>query len=91
MVIVSREALLTTAHSTVLCAPIYSNHDGIASQVLIGSESGLRGPSSIHCDNVVSVARAALTDFIGALPPERVVALDRALAVALGIDHLIDE
>lgn len=85
-VVVSRQALLDSRYSAVVCAPVYSRRDGLASQVDIGLAEGLKHDSSIHCDALVSVPKAVLTDFIGALASSSSMALDRALRVALAVD-----
>ncbi len=82
-VIVSRQALLDSRFSTVICAPIYSMHDGLASQVAVGIDEGLKYESSIHCDELVSLPKTVLTNYIGMLPPEKIDALNNALRVAL--------
>ena len=82
-VIVSRQALLDSRFSTVICAPIYSIHDGLASQVVVGIDEGLKHESSIHCDELVSLPKTVLTNYIGMLPPDKVEALNNALCVAL--------
>jgi mRNA interferase MazF len=84
-VVVSRQALIDSRFSTVVCAPIYSRQDGIATQVEVGPEHGLKHESSVHCDALVSVPKTMLTDFVGALTAERRRRLDRALTVALGL------
>jgi mRNA interferase MazF len=84
-VVVSRQALIDSRFSTVVCAPVYSRRDGLATQVEVGPEEGLKHESSVHCDALVSVQKTLLTDFVGSLPPERERALDRALRVALGL------
>ena len=89
-VVVSRPGLLQANFSSVICAPVYSRHDKLETQVLVGAESGLRQASSVHCDSLVSLPKVALTDYVGSLPAPVLAELDRALAVALGIDHLLD-
>jgi mRNA interferase MazF len=84
-VIVSRQALLDSRFSTVICAPIYSSHDGLASQVAVGPDEGLKHDSSIHCDELVSLPKTVLTNFIGTLPPSKIEALNQALRVALDL------
>ena len=37
-VIVSRQALIDSRFSTLICAPIYSRHDGLSTQVRIGTD-----------------------------------------------------
>jgi mRNA interferase MazF len=84
-VIVSRQALLDSRFSTVMCAPIYTTHDGLASQVAVGPDEGLKHESSIHCDELVSLPKSALTHFIGTLPPSKLEELNQALRVALDL------
>ena len=84
-VIVSRQVLLDSRFSTVICAPIYTTHDGLASQVAVGPAEGLKHDSSIHCDELVSLPKSALSNFIGMLPPSKIEALNRALRVALDL------
>jgi mRNA interferase MazF len=68
--------------STVICAPVYSVHDGLASQVPVGADEGLKHDSSIHCGELVSLPKSALTDFVGTLSPAVVRAMNEALKVA---------
>ena len=85
-VVISREALIESAFSTVICAPVFSQHDGLATQVEVGPEDGLKHASSIHCDALVSLPKSALTDFVGSLAPGRAQELDRALRIALAVE-----
>lgn len=82
-VVVSRPTLIASRFSTVICAPVYSVHDGLATQVPVDIEEGLVHPSSIHCDALVSIAKSALTHYLGTLSPEKLRLLDEALRVAL--------
>jgi mRNA interferase MazF len=84
-VLVSRQVVIDSHFSTVICAPIYSSFDGLSSQVLVGVAEGLKHDSSIHCDELISIPKSALTDFIGRLSQEKVSELDVALEVALGL------
>ena len=84
-VIVSRQVLIDSRFSSVICAPIYTSHEGLATQVPVGPEEGLKHDSSIHCDELVSLAKSMLTNYIGMLPPAKIKALDEALGVALEI------
>jgi mRNA interferase MazF len=85
-VVVSRQALIDSRFSTVVCAPVYTRRDGLATQVEVGPEDGLKHESSVHCDALISVRKALLTDFVGTLALDRRRALDRALGIALGLD-----
>lgn len=83
--VVSRQLLLDSSFSSAVCAPIYTRRDGLHSQVPVGIDQGLKHDSSIHCDELVSLPKTVLTDYIGCLPPEKLYDLDRALAFALGL------
>ena len=84
-VAVSRQILIDSRYSTVMCAPVYTAYDGLATQVPIGVNEGLAHESSIHCDEVVSLPKTALTDYVGSLTPQKTVELNRALRVALDL------
>ncbi len=83
--VVSRQVVIESSFSTVICAPIYSAYDGLASQVLVGIPEGLKHESSIHCDELVSIPKSLLTDYVGRLADKKLNELDEALAVAVGI------
>jgi mRNA interferase MazF len=84
-VVVSRQAVIDSRFSTVICAPIYTVHDGLASQVAIGVEEELKHESSIHCDELVSLPKSVLTHYIGMLSPRKMEELNYALRVALDL------
>jgi mRNA interferase MazF len=85
-VVVSRQALIDSRFSTVICAPVYSRRDGLATQVDVGTREGLEQDSSIHCDILVSLHKSRLTDFVGTLPFGLLVAVDEALRIALALE-----
>jgi mRNA interferase MazF len=87
-VVVSRQVLIDSDFSTVVCAPVYSRHDGLTTQVPVGVAEGLKHESSVHCDELISISKSLLTRFVGRLTPADIVALDRALGVALAIAEL---
>ena len=82
---VSRQALIDSAFSTVVCAPVYTRRDGFATQVNVGPENGLKHESSILCDALVSIPKSGLSDYLSTLPSEKVAELDDALLVALAL------
>jgi len=45
--------------------------DGLSTQVPIGIDEGLKHESSIHCDELVSLPKSSLTDYIGVLSGKR--------------------
>ncbi|MBW1816661.1 MAG: type II toxin-antitoxin system PemK/MazF family toxin [Deltaproteobacteria bacterium] len=85
-VVVSRQVLIDSRFSTVICVPVYSSFDGLSTQVPVGTDQGLKHESSIHCDELISLLKTSLTNFIGVLPPAKIDDLNQALAIALGMD-----
>jgi len=84
-VVVSRQGLIDSGFSTVVCAPVYSAYHGLSTQVSVGPEEGLKHASSIHCDELMSLPKAALTDFISSLSVEKTRDLNRSLELALAL------
>jgi mRNA interferase MazF len=84
-VVVSREELIQSNYSTLVSAPVFSNYLGLLSEVLVGTQEGLKHNSSIHCDNLVSVAKEKLTHYVGSLTAVKLAELDAALVYALSI------
>jgi mRNA interferase MazF len=84
--VVSRQALIESRFSTLICAPVYFRHDGLSTQVRIGVAEGLKTESSIHCDELVSLPKSALTQYVGSLKTSQSEELDRALKIALELD-----
>ncbi len=83
-VVVSRQALIDSRFSTVVCAPVYSTRHGLATQVDVGPNEGLHHDSSVHCDELVSLRKSQLTQFVGSLDAAKLQRLEDALKVALG-------
>ncbi len=81
--VVSRQVLIDSRFSTVICAPVYSSHAGLSTQVPVGVDEGLKHDSSIHCDELISLPKSMLTDFVGSLPSDLMGRVDTALAIAL--------
>jgi len=82
-VIVSRQVLVDSRFSTVICAPVYSTYDGLSTQVKVGVDEGLKHESSIYCDELVSIPKVLLTHYVGALSSQKCQELDEALKIAL--------
>ena len=84
-VLVSRQILIDSRFSTVTSAPVYSSFDSLSTQVLAGIEEGLKHGSAIHCDELISIPKSKLTNYIGTLSKGKIIDLDRALLNALDI------
>ena len=83
--VVSRPALIDSRYSTVICAPVFSNGDGLSTQVAIGPDEGIKHSSWIMCDNLVSIRKSDLTDYVGSLSDAKLAELHRALMMALDL------
>jgi mRNA interferase MazF len=84
-VVVSRQSLIESMFSTVICAPVFSNGEGLSTQVAIGPAEGLKHESWITADNLVSLGKADLTYYLGTLSRAKSQELDQALKIALGL------
>ena len=85
-VVVSRQSLINTRFSSVICAPVFSQGLALETQVSIGIDEGMKHESWIACDNLVSLRKIELSDFVGSLSRLKMRALDDALRVALALD-----
>lgn len=86
-VIVSRQALIDSRFSTVICTPIYTAYDGLSTQIPVGVEEGLKHESCIHCDELVSLPKSMLTHCVGILREDKQPDLERALRIALALSE----
>ena len=86
-VVVSRQVLIDSRFSTVICAPIYSTYDGLSTQVPVGIEEGLKYAGSILCDELISLPKSMLINFVGSLSSGKMSELDQALEHALELDQ----
>src|SRR5271169_310795 len=84
-VVVSRQPLIDSSYSTVICAPVFTQWHGLPTQVSVSTAEGLKHESSIQCDGLMSLEKSRLTDYVGELMPDRLQELDDALVVALGL------
>ncbi len=85
-VVVSRQALIDSSYSTVVCAPVFSSGEGISTQVAVGVDEGLRHESWVVCDNLRSLRKTDLTQFLGTLSHASLAAVDKALRIALALE-----
>jgi len=84
-VVVSRQVLIDSRFSTVICAPVFTSGEGLSTQVAVGADEGLKHSSWITCDNLVSLLKSDLTQYVGSLSPAKLSELNRALQMALGL------
>jgi mRNA interferase MazF len=84
-VVVSRQPLIDSNYSTVICAPVFTQRHNLPTQVAVSTTEGLKHESAIQCDGLMSLEKSRLTDFVGELASNKLRELDNALVVALGI------
>jgi mRNA interferase MazF len=84
-VVVSRQVLIDSRFSTVVCAPVFTSGEGLSTQVAVGPDEGLKHPSWIMCDNLVSLRKTDLTHYIGSLSRSKLAETNRALRMALDL------
>jgi len=85
-IVVSRQELIDNQYSTVICAPIYSKYHGITTQIEVGIDEGLKHDSAIYCDELISINKSKLTDYIGTLSADKMEAVNTALRIALSTE-----
>jgi mRNA interferase MazF len=84
-VIVSRQALVDSRFSTVVCAPVFTLGAGLSTQVEVGPEEGLKHHSWIMCDSLVSLRKSDLSHYVGSLSRSKLAELNHALKMALDL------
>jgi mRNA interferase MazF len=84
-VIASRQPLIDSTFSTVVCAPVFTQYHGLPTQVSVGTAEGLKHESAIQCDGLMSLEKSRLTDYVGELTFDKLRELDDALLVALAL------
>jgi mRNA interferase MazF len=72
--------------NTVTVAPLTPTLRGVASEVAVGVECGLKAQSAINLHHVVTVPRAGLRRFVGSVAPDVLHKVRAALLFALGFD-----
>jgi mRNA interferase MazF len=59
---------------------------GIKSEVEVGIDEGLKHYSCIRCDEIYSLPKSVLTNFVGSLSGQKVKELNTALKIALELE-----
>ena len=70
----------------VTVAPLTRTIRSVPSEVVVGTESGLKGPSAINLHHVVTVPKDGLRRFVGSVSPDVLARVRAALLFALGFD-----
>lgn len=85
-VVVSRQMLIDSRYATVICAPVFTRGSGLSTQVAVGQKEGLKHDSWVTCDNLRSINKTELTQFVGSLSSSKMEELDGALRIALALE-----
>lgn len=77
--------MIGTLH-TVTVAPLTSTIRGVPSEVVVGTEVGLKHPTAINLHHIVTVPKSELKRFIGTVPADVLKQVKEAMLFALGFD-----
>ena len=84
--VVSRQAVIDHTFSSVICAPVYTKYDGFTTQVEVGVDEGLKYDCAVFCDDLISIHKSFLTNYVGSLSDAKLEEVNNALRIALAID-----
>jgi mRNA interferase MazF len=85
VVVVTRNTAIPVL-SSVVCVLITSSFRGHVAEVAVGRAEGLDHESAANCDNVFTLPLRVLTRPRGRLDAGKLLELDAALTIALGLD-----
>ncbi len=83
VLVLTRQDMIGRLH-TVTVAPLTSAVRGVASEVVVGAEAGLKHPSAINLHHVATVPVAGLRSYVGLVTDETLERVRAALLFALG-------
>jgi len=83
VVVLTRDSIIDRL-ARVTVAPVTSTIRGVASEVLLGPDDGMKQPCSINLHNIVTVPRAGLGRRVAQLDQRRLDQVCAAIAFALG-------
>lgn len=83
VVIISRQEVIPLIR-TVTVAPITTAIRGAPSEVIVGTDEGLKKPSAINLDHVQTVSQSKLERYVGSLSQAKLHELCKRLAIAVG-------
>ena len=85
VLILTRQEMIDVLH-TVTVAPLTGTIRGVPSEVVVGTEAGLKKPSAINLHHVVTVQKSELKRFVGTVSSGTLRQVKEALLFALGFD-----
>jgi len=84
--VVSRQECIDKGFSSVICAPVYTNYRGFTTQVEVGIDEGLKHDSAVFCDDLISLPKRILTNYVGSLSDTKMEEVNNALRIALAVE-----
>lgn len=87
VLVLTRQDIIGHLHN-VTVAPITTTIRGIPTEVVIGTESGLKTTSAINLDNLVTVPKAGLRSFVGTASSVVMDQVRDAILFAFGFDDV---
>jgi mRNA interferase MazF len=83
VLVLTRESSISHL-ATVTVAPITSTVRGVASEVLLNVDDGMKGPCAVNLHNAVTISQQRLGRLVATLTHDRMEAVCAALRFALG-------
>ncbi len=83
VVVLTRDPLGRYLHS-VIVGPVTSTVRGLATEVAVGPDDGVRVPSVVNLDNLQLVDRGALRRCVGRATPTTMARVCTAVSIAVG-------
>ena len=84
VLILTRDSILKYL-SEVTVAPVTSTVRDIPSEVFLSKRDGMRSDCAVNCDHVQTVAKGKIGSLVATLPPEKMMAVARAIDFALNL------
>ncbi|HEY4277733.1 MAG TPA: type II toxin-antitoxin system PemK/MazF family toxin [Conexibacter sp.] len=89
-VLVLTRELVRLNRRRVTVAPITTTIRGLSTEVPVGTENGLAGPSVVNCDNIATIAVDQLGEQIGILLDRQEPELAEAIATAFDLGDPVE-
>jgi mRNA interferase MazF len=82
--VVSRQLLVDSRFSTVICAPLLQERwPSHPSEV--GIDEGLKHESAVYCDELISIRKTLLTDYVDSLLSAKMEGVNTAFRIVLAV------
>ncbi len=85
VVVLTRNAVSDTIGAVVVALVTHTSR-GLSTEVWVGKAEGIPRPSVVHAQNILTVPLQRLVRLMGQFSSARIIDLDRALKIALGLD-----